>query len=131
MCWLGLAWKPWLGPGFIWLGLHKSQARAQARKSGLAWPGPGLGHGFNRDRRRQRSIIFIGWHSDYFLASHTHLRDKKMKLWLAWPGLAWEISGQKPKPAQARGVAWPGLTNPGLAWPGFWLEARPSTSLTV
>ncbi|KAJ7763677.1 hypothetical protein DFH07DRAFT_770834 [Mycena maculata] len=26
----------WLGPGFIWLGLHKSQARAQARKSGLA-----------------------------------------------------------------------------------------------
>ncbi|KAJ7778050.1 hypothetical protein DFH07DRAFT_766261 [Mycena maculata] len=63
------------------------------------------------------------------ITSHTHLRDKKMKLWLAWPGLAWEISGQKPKPAQARGVAWPGLTNPGLAWPGFWLEARPSTSL--
>ncbi|KAJ7771151.1 hypothetical protein DFH07DRAFT_937993 [Mycena maculata] len=102
MCWLGLARKPWPGPGFIWLGLHESQARAQARKSGLAWPGPGLSHGFNRDRRRQRGIIFIGWHSDYFPASHTHLRDKKMKLWLAWPGLAWEISGQKPKPAQAR-----------------------------
>ncbi|KAJ7753057.1 hypothetical protein DFH07DRAFT_774194 [Mycena maculata] len=41
-----------------------------------------------------------------------------MKLWLAWPGVAWEISGQKHKPAQARGVAWPGLTKPwlGQAW---------------
>ncbi|KAJ7491840.1 hypothetical protein B0H11DRAFT_1911743 [Mycena galericulata] len=32
MCWLGLARKPWLWPGFIWLWLEGSQAR------GLAWP---------------------------------------------------------------------------------------------
>ncbi|KAJ7483124.1 hypothetical protein B0H11DRAFT_2417373 [Mycena galericulata] len=49
MCWLGLARKPWLWPGFIWLWLEESQAkaRARARDPGLAWPGPGLSHGLN------------------------------------------------------------------------------------
>jgi hypothetical protein len=45
------------------------------------------------------------------------------------PGLAWETSSQKPKPAQATSRAWPGLAKP---WPGrlgFWLEARASTTL--
>jgi len=45
MCWLGLAWKPWLWPGFRWPVAWKSQAKAKVLGLGLAWPGFGPGHG--------------------------------------------------------------------------------------
>ncbi|KAJ7801086.1 hypothetical protein B0H13DRAFT_1932387 [Mycena leptocephala] len=47
----------------------------------------------------------------------------------SWPGLAWKIPSQKPKPAQATARAWLGLVEPWLGWPGFWIEAQASTTL--
>ncbi|KAJ7645203.1 hypothetical protein DFH06DRAFT_1425989 [Mycena polygramma] len=48
MFWLGLACKPWLWLGFIWLWLQILQAKAKAMDGGLAWLGFGLSHGFNQ-----------------------------------------------------------------------------------
>jgi hypothetical protein len=52
LCGPGLAWKPWLGLGFVWLSLVKSHARNQARSKpnplkplrgpGLTWRSHGL-----------------------------------------------------------------------------------------
>jgi hypothetical protein len=48
MFWLGLALKPWLWLGFIWLWLRIHEAKAEAMDEGLAWLGFGSSPGFNQ-----------------------------------------------------------------------------------
>ncbi|KAJ7434445.1 hypothetical protein B0H11DRAFT_1938653 [Mycena galericulata] len=83
MCWLGLAWKPWIWLGFVWLRLKISEAGARASTSGQAWLGSGLSHGFTRDARGCPNLNFF-----LFLTTSGILEvffaEGKFPMWKGW-----------------------------------------------
>ncbi|KAJ7331030.1 hypothetical protein DFH08DRAFT_815110 [Mycena albidolilacea] len=131
---LGLALKPGLGLGFSGLWLEVCQARAQARRQGLAWLGLGLSPGlmaiffgphegaqprtYPSGERFSRKTV--GNTSGKFICQSQGL---KPWLWLYQP------QAKAQAPHQALNLAWLGLQSQGFGFRASGLQAKPSTSL--
>jgi hypothetical protein len=80
LCRLDLAWKPWLGLGFVWLRLLKSQAQAQAQARGKpsqARPA-GLSHGLDREIHSQ--CVRFRRSCEWFLHNYLSSRYKNNEM---------------------------------------------------
>ncbi|KAJ6616274.1 hypothetical protein B0H10DRAFT_1949302 [Mycena sp. CBHHK59/15] len=123
MFWLSLAWRPWLWLGFARLWLQKSEAKAKALRSGLAWPGFGYSPGF-----RYKSLQFCIPSSLIFPTTYCAKGESQgQKPWL------WLHRSQAKAKALVKPWIWLGLAlqSQGFGFRAFWLEAKPSTSVTV
>ncbi|KAJ7916844.1 hypothetical protein B0H13DRAFT_1870834 [Mycena leptocephala] len=122
MFWLGLALKPWLWLGFIWLWLRIHEAKAKAMDEGLAWLWlkPRLRpENFKDPYKYVRKILILHAYLVQRYPMQTYLADVELtvlklvfyasvKAVTCWLGFGFPNLKPKPKPtaSQTFGLAW-------------------------